>query len=703
MKILKWATVAVLALVACVLVLVSSNALGGSFLSSIAERLPFVNNFIVKTFPTYLFASTREDVGVLKVARYDIDFLASFTGNEGRYVALYPFTVEAELDLERIQSGEPFEIDYTSSLDEKTAASMVFMNTLSLDYNSELSPVLAMYRERSLDLARDDAAFTEDARAKAESYVTALLGDVDLRWADEGAPNGATTGATRGATEVNSRFLPVAFRSALDAGRTSFAEGSSLRDAFVIRTSRFDSPQDATYRFGKAGTMLGSFDAFAEASRARMPAGTNRFNPSYRPITFRYHDPVYVNDLSFTSRADEGYRTAFVYFRGSTNVYYVDSVCITSINDEARSRNVAPVVLFLAASAKPSADAVPANVPIAAGVYETYWRNCESALGEIRKKQSNPIRYGRDFTRALEEMNKASFAANGTASPDAAIMRELVDLDNDNGKLLELVARSLADASVSATASGDDTDSSGELSGNVAALLWTMRDELGLSPEVAEGYRRDLLSKGAALSRVLVRSLSAEERNTLYAEFFARRLRAGGQDGASEGDGAKPVSLYVGENGDAETWLYWGQAANDWKTETTQIRVAGQLEKCGMERGGKFILVFADGDDKAGFFTDYNALVFDAETVTYYKNFARWIKLFASSETAKFTEIQTVDGSFVIDSRVVGGKGELASILGEFARAFSSDAYNRDRVVELLSQNLEREALAVVERPSFGR
>lgn len=690
-KILKWVVLAAFALAVFVLVLVSSNALGGNLLRSIAERIPFVNNFVVKTFPTYLFAATREDTGALKVARYDIDFLASFTGSDGRYVALYPFTVEAEVDLERLVAGRTLELDYTASLDEKTAASMVFMSTLPIDYNAVLAPVLAMYRERALDLAREDSAFTGDARAKAESYIAALLGDVAVAWADGSPADGAPVPSrASSATETVSRFIPVAFRSALDAGRTTIAEASSLRDAFVARTARFGSPADASYRIGKAGTSLGSFDAFAQVSVMHNAAGQTS-----RAITFRYHDPVSVNDRTFTSRADEGYRTAFVYFRGSTAVYYVDAVCDSAINDEARARNVAPALLFVAASLAPTG-----TVPVLADAYESYRRSCEGALGAIRAGLPAPLRYGREFLRALEEMDRSSFAAFGSASADAAILRELSAVDTDAAKLLELVARSIAGAQTSGTQVGAATgaDDSDEFSGNVAALLWTMRDELGLSAEEAEGYRKDLLAKGAALSRELVESLTAEERNIFYAGYFARRL---GADGVSPADTA--LSTYVGENGEAETWMYRGPAANEWKASSSQIKIAEKLEKSGMKRGGKFVLVYAERDEKAGMFTNYDALVLDGETVTHYKNFARWLRLSETGETAKFSDIKTVDGSFVVGSRVVADQPTLARIIGEFAHAYSSDAYNRDRVAELLTRNLEREALRVVERPAFGR
>jgi hypothetical protein len=703
-RILKWLALAAFAIAASVLMLVSSNALGGNLLRSIAERIPFVSNFVVKTFPTYLYAATREDVGVLKVARYDIDFLASFTGVDGRYVALYPFTVEAEVDLDRLKDGRPLSVEYSASLDEKTAASMVFMNTLSLDYNSVLSPALAMYRERALDLAREDAAFVDDARTKAESYVTALFGDSPVEWAGDEATE---------ATEASSRFVPVMFRSALDAGRTAIADGASLRDAFVARTKRFDSPADAAYRVGKAGTSLGTFDSFAREAVGTRTAGIPQ--PA-GAIAFRYHDPAYAGDLTFTSRADEGYRTAFAYFRGSTDVYYVDAACDSEINDEARARNVAPALLFVAASLKPTG-----TRPALADAYDSYRASCESALGAIRGGLPARLRYGREFLRALEEMDRASFAAFGTASTDAAILRELSDVGTDDAKLLELVARSIAgdvsdgDAAGATGATGTagaagttGANDANELSGNVAALLWTMRGELGLSAEEADGYRKDLLAKGAALSRELVASLSSEERNTLYAGYFARRLgsQAAVPTGTAAGtaDGVPcTLSTYVGENGEAETWMYWGKAANEWKASSSQIKIAEKLEKSGMKRGGKFVLAYAERDEKAGMFTNYDALVLDGETVTHYRNFARWLRLSETGETAKFADVKIVDGSFAVGSRVVSGQPTLAAVMGEFAKAFQSDAYNRDRVAELLTKNLEREALRVVERPAFGR
>jgi hypothetical protein len=391
-------------------------------------------------------------------------------------------------------------------------------------------------------------------------------------------------------------------------------------------------------------------------------------------IVFRYHDPMHGGDMTFTSLADDGYRSAFVYLRGGADAYYVEATGKRDINEEAFARNVAPNVLYLAASARPSP-----SEPERAAEYDAYWRAYESALGDVKAK-----RYGRQLTLALGELDRIAREATGGDSGDANVIRKIVNLKNGGEDLLAtLLASDLA--------GGDPKfDGDAELGGNIEALFWTMRGEIGLTDQVAGEYKRDLLSRGTAISRELVASLSPEERNTLYANFFACHLPSG-----------RTQSVYVDENGKAETWLYCGAAANKWKEKTTQKKVAEKLEANGMERGNRFIFVYSEPEDTAGFFTQYHALVLDGETVTLYRNFARWLTFLGKPESAPFAGVTFIDGSFTIGKSTVSKHPEIAGILKTFAQAFASEGYTRSRVLELMSGNLEKEAIATLERPKL--
>ena len=100
------------------LLAVLCNSLSPDFASSIASGIPFVRNFIVKTWPTFLYAQSRTAEARLSLARMDIDFLLSIEGPEGRYIELCPYTVEGFLEMGTVVDEEPsrsFSIAYAGS------------------------------------------------------------------------------------------------------------------------------------------------------------------------------------------------------------------------------------------------------------------------------------------------------------------------------------------------------------------------------------------------------------------------------------------------------------------------------------------------------------------------------------------------------------------------------------------------------------
>ena len=685
----KIAFTAALAIAVIALAFVAVRTVDPAAFANMSEKLPGLRRFVIKTYPTRVFAMAETEARVLKVARYDIDFLASFTGRDGRYVALFPFSVEAEIPLGGIGPGETAgtltvpEPEYVASLDQGAAAAMVFMDTLELDYNRMLAPVLSMYREKCIDLALSDRTFAADCKKKTETYLSEIFGAKKI-WRESDGKVDAAKEST--GTKIASRSLPVVFHLEGDRGRTIFFESAagtatgmaagSLRDDFAIRTTRFGSPQSVRFRFGRAGTMRGSFADFADRIGVR-DGGARKGS-----IVFRYHDPMGDGDMTFASFADDGYREAFVYLRGGSDVYYVDAASERDFNDEAVAQNIAPATLYLAASAMPSDTAPNADE---GRRYDEYCRQYDTALSEVKAR-----RYGRQLEVAIAALDRISMEATGQKSDDADIIRKIMNLKNGSAGLIGAIVENEA-------GSLERTD--GDLRGNIEALLWSMRGELGIPEETARGYLRDLVSKGTAMDRALAESLPASERNSLYANFFLAHL-----------PGEKPHALYVGENGSAETWLYYGAAAVKWKEKTTQRRVA---EKLGLKKGsanaggnsgsadGAFVFVFSEPEDRAGFFTQYHALVLGGETVTYCRNFARWLPFTGGETSAKFGELAFTDGSVTVGKKSIDGKPEIARVLKPFRDAFASEGYTKGRVVELVSGNLEKEAVALLERPRF--
>jgi hypothetical protein len=685
-KIFRGAKIALSVILVCVLlgaVVVLIRSFDDNFLSGIAEKIPVVNNFVVKTYDTDAFAVVREDTAILKVARYDIDFLASFTAKGGRYVALFPFVVEAELPLEDARLGRsrgsvvlPSPV-LRAHLDQEKAKSSVFMNTLDLDYDAAITPVLEAFQEKSLDYAREDAAFMESCREKAVSYVSGLFPKTKIAWASPEVPSPSRT---------DSANLPVSFFCPSSGKDLSFTAADFRRDDFAIRSRLFGDSGDVSFRFGFAGHSSLDFASFTKAVRLANEGSH---------VVFRFHDPVHPDDRLFFSFVDEGYKTAFVYLRGADNIYYVDAMLPTGKNDEYLRQCASPNVLYLAASAGP-APVAPSGV----AAYRDFLASYGCALDEARAG-----RFGRRFSGAVAALDSERAGSKlSTGTRDAELFGELSAVRGDSyggvggaeyrttvGVLQSLTrddCRSM-DASFreSAELAYRDND---EASGNLEALFWLLRDDLAIPADEAAGYKDDLVRRGISAPGSLIRSLDAADRNILYENFFANRLGAD-----------VPLTVYCDENERDLVWMYYGKAANDWIKDFSQKRAGESLANLGMTGGRKFILVFGDPVNRAGLFTNYNALVIDDWSVTLYYDFAGWFKLFYEPERLSIPELRFDDGSFTIGNRTYRDAGDLASALRVLRDSYSSPSYNRDELVRIIKDGLAGEILARLSRPAL--
>jgi hypothetical protein len=671
-KIFRGAKIALSVILVCVLlgaVVVLIRSFDDNFLSGIAEKIPVVNNFVVKTYDTDTFAVVREDTAILKVARYDIDFLATFTAKGGRYVALFPFVVEAEIPLDGARMGRSRATVVLPSpvlrahLDQEKAKSSVFMSTLDLDYDAAITPVLE--------------AFMESCREKAASYITAFFPKTKITWAAPEAPSLLRT---------DSANLPVSFFCPSSGKDLSFSAADFRRDDFAVRSRLFGDTGDVSFRFGLAGHSTLDFASFTKSVRLANEGSH---------VVFRFHDPVHPDDRLFFSFADEGYKTAFVYLRGADNVYYVDAMLPTGKNDEYLRQCASPNVLYLAASAGP-APVAPSGV----AAYRDFLANYGCALDEARAG-----RFGRRFSGAVAALDSDRAGSKPTAGTrDAELFGELSAVRGDSysgvagaeyrttvGVLQSLTRDDCRAMDVSFRESAEsayrDND---EASGNLEALFWLLRDDLAIPADEAAGYKDDLVRRGISAPGSLIRSLDAADRNILYENFFSSRL---GVDA--------PLTVYRDENERDLVWMYYGKGANAWVEDFSQKRAGESLSNLGMAGGGKFILVFGDPVDRAGLFTNYNALVIDDWSVTLYYDFPGWFKLFYEPERLSIPELRIDVDSFTIGNRTYRGAGNLAATLRVLRDSYSSPSYNRDELVRIIKDGLAGEILARLSRPTL--
>ncbi len=205
------------------LLAVLCNSLSPGFASSIAAGIPFVRNFIAKTWPTFLYAQSRTAEARLSLARMDIDFLLSIEGPEGRYMELCPYTVEGFLEMGTVVDEEPsrsFSIAYAGSFSYGgggTAPSSAAGSETRAwraaedfvpDWNSVLVPFHQAFRERAYDIAVSDPSFGAECRRLASERIAAVYGDSPDSLIDSANLPGPV------ARSVSAGFLPVAVRTA---------------------------------------------------------------------------------------------------------------------------------------------------------------------------------------------------------------------------------------------------------------------------------------------------------------------------------------------------------------------------------------------------------------------------------------------------------------------------------------------------------
>ncbi|MBQ7490277.1 MAG: DUF4230 domain-containing protein [Bacteroidales bacterium] len=165
---------------------------GDAALSLLLSKIPIINNFVETDYNTGVFAITQMDMSEMRTAVYNVDFLMSiaapdFTTDGGilskdvrKYLAIYPYVVEAGIDLNKVKSlssdnkttvNLPSPQITLSDLDEKRGVTVM----RDTDVPAEIvSMMKSVFEKRAFDLAYN-AGIIQTAKRKAENYFTALF------------------------------------------------------------------------------------------------------------------------------------------------------------------------------------------------------------------------------------------------------------------------------------------------------------------------------------------------------------------------------------------------------------------------------------------------------------------------------------------------------------------------------------------------
>lgn len=638
--------------------------------------LPFTKKGI-KNYSTNIFATSVLDSNSLKIARYDVEFIASFTSGAKRYVALYPFIVEAEIDLSRARKNSKLEIlslpypEFKTRLDTNNI--QIFTSTITLDYTKVLQPVLEMFREKSRDYALQDETFVSQVVLKAQEYLDSIFGPAQIEWENNPDP----------VRYENLPNIPLGIQTSTSA-LVSLESPVSLRDAVEFKLARNDPLGISQLRLGIAGVETGTIDDFVK-----------KFDTSNR-LMFRFHSPQDPKNASFVSFADEGYHSAFIFARGGSHYYYLeDTKKLVKENEEEYLRIGAPNLLYTAASLKAvNNDELLSDQKAVSDTawYREYVDCYNEALTEARFK-----RYGKKLFNALSALDVLALSKTNENSPEVALIKDLAGWSNKNvfvkktnshkiAKLSSLL--SLPDFKRMDSLFRVETETrfrnQSDIMHNLELFFWLFRDELELSESEIGQYKEDIINSGSVVNKKIVAELTDKERNTLFSRFITQRFSD------------SSVFETLTDEANNSTWIFYGKPVLEWKAKKSLLIIRKQLVDRGLQ-DDRLILLFSDSIDKARFFTNYFALVFDSEKIMLFEGLSNIFK--PSPKEAAYSEILCIDGSCSIAGRSILNKPELSAILNEFSLAWTSELYNTDRVIELINEDFHKEVISSLSRP----
>lgn len=298
------------------------------------SKIPFLNQFIETSSPTSIYNISVIDKQELRTASYNVDFFVSFKQGDDKHIAIYPFIVEAGIDLKskRISEHDSLtvvtlpnaEISIADITDEGIN---VIRSSENLDYNTHIKPVRMALEMRAKDLAIEHGLLSK-ANKVAEDYLTNLFNKSPLYvFQKEAAPHDTTT-------TINATLLPIEFNyreQNLEKGYLKFKTDSLYKRDNLEFTSHES-------RFGFIAKSKGFPELESEIT-------------SPNSILCKYVDPIDPRFTRLYFDASDDYRKIYVVTHDEA--YYLESLHQGS---EVQRQTIAPDMLYLAMGVKHTGD-----------------------------------------------------------------------------------------------------------------------------------------------------------------------------------------------------------------------------------------------------------------------------------------------------------------------------------------------------------
>lgn len=344
MKIIKFFTILltplVLSVFLCMGVFKICNINTSAVWNIVLSKIPIVKSFHETTTSTGLYGISQQDKQELRTASYNVDFIASFTGEGTKYIAIYPYLIEAGVDLgkatQEVVNGQtvvtlPNAQISVARINEKNQVQVIRETGNKLDYNTHIKPLKMAFEKSAKDLALN-AGILEEANKKAEKYLQDLFKGQSYVFQKEAAEYETLR-------NVSTEYIPLTFNYSPNNFENGNLYGTPLwgRDCLELT-----SPN---YNLGYSGPIGRMTQAEIEKSISGWFETYNYYcQKQYKssPIILKLLNPL---DMKYTRtyfNATDGYNTGLV--RSKEHLYYM----ISKAKDaETQSQQNAPEMLYL--------------------------------------------------------------------------------------------------------------------------------------------------------------------------------------------------------------------------------------------------------------------------------------------------------------------------------------------------------------------
>lgn len=592
----------------------SFTALSSQTRELLISKIPFFGNKTQVNFATRTAVLSESNMLTMKTASFEIDFLMNLTHGEEQYIALYPYQVTAGIDLHKasfniennnviVDLGDP---EITSSSSD-TAKVLVLRDTLRdqfSDYETYSKPVKKAFEQKALDEAVNSGIY-EKCKEHAAEYFSSLFTGYDISF------SGTLPSSETHYEVTESPSLPVVFK----LGNMWNIEGKQLlpivpsyqsRDELLFKLDyAIDPPQnkivsgDAFFRYGAISHS--KIESFSILSEKIKKTGTEK------DLILTYSNPLDDDNRKTILFADErGYYLSYTAFKDGS-ISYLES---KGVQGEESIQDYSPALVYASMSIDYDPVSLTEEKRQAFYTSQAYISLYDNAFNAMNKKNYAAVNQFVSVLFAQEENN-----------PDIVLLSSLVDFlykqeyrptnlpdfqqFDDELKVAHIIKTNTISALDESNREKLIASYFNEkrLKEYFEAYFLKYKKELNLSEKEIELYTDDLIQSGAVITKELFTSLSDEERKEYLQNIIIYN------------DEENIVRI---ENDGGVTYILCGSAYEkiySQKNKGPQY-IQKKIARTGQSVNSKVLLVFPEKK----FFTEYSALVFEAQNVMLFNN-----------------------------------------------------------------------------------